>query len=72
MNISIRSHVIDNFKKLPKEEIEESIVESLKEQDEIVLPGLGVFFELLWKHANGSIKDEILSILEEAIEKESK
>lgn len=72
MNIDIRTHVIDNFKKLPKSEIEESIVESIKEKDEIVLPGLGVFFELLWKHANTNIKDEILSILEDAIEKESK
>lgn len=72
MNIDIRAHVIDNFKNLPKEEIEESISESLKEKDDIVLPGLGVFFELLWKHANESIKDEILSILEDAIEKESK
>lgn len=71
MNIDIRSHVIGNFKDLPKEEIKESIIDSLKENDEIVLPGLGVFFELLWKHANSSIKDEILSVLEDAIKKES-
>lgn len=72
MNISIRNHVIGNFKNLPKDEIKDSIVESIKEQDEITLPGFGVFFELLWKHSNNEIKDEILSILKDAIEKESR
>jgi len=72
MNIDIRSHVIGNFINLPKDEIKESIIDSLKENDEIVLPGLGVFFELLWKHSSNSIKDEIITILEDAIKKESK
>ena len=72
MNINIRNHIINNFKDLPKEEIKESIVESLEDKDEIILPGFGVFFELLWKYSNDDIKNEILSILNKAIEKESK
>lgn len=72
MNIDIRKHVIENFKGLPKKEIEESICESIEEKDDIVLPGLGVFFELLWKGSNKDIKEEILTVLEDEIEKESK
>lgn len=71
MDIDVRKHVIENFKGLSKKEIEESIDESIDEKDDVILPGLGAFFELLWKEANKNIKEEILTILENAIKKES-
>ena len=45
MNIDIRKSIINNFKGSRDEEIIESINESIKQGDEITLPGLGVFFE---------------------------
>ena len=47
MNIDIREHIKNNFKNCDVKEIKESIEESLKEEDEITLPGMGVFFEIL-------------------------
>ena len=48
MNIDIRKSIINNFKGNSIDEIMISIDESIKNGDEITLPGLGVFFELLW------------------------
>jgi len=64
MSTDIRKYVINNFKNSCKVEIKEAISASIKEREDITLPGLGVFFELLWEHSNNNIKNEILDILE--------
>lgn len=71
MNISIRKHILSNFKDVPKKEIEEAITESIGDKEELSLPGFGVFFELLWQEADKEMKEEIISNLEKAIKKES-
>lgn len=71
MNISIRKHILCNFKDVPKKEIEDTIIESIGDKEELTLPGFGVFFELLWQEANQEMKEEIISNLERAINKES-
>ena len=65
--IDIRQSIINNFKESDIKEIENSIEESIKDNDEITLPGLGVFFEILWKNSNNNIKSEILNILKNNI-----
>lgn len=67
MNIDIRSYIINNFKDDNKDSLRASIEDSIEEHDEETLPGLGVFFELLWKHSKKDEKDKILSILEESV-----
>lgn len=64
MSTDIRKYVINNFKNSCKVEIKEAISASIKEREDITLPGLGVFFELLWEHSNNNIRNEILDILE--------
>ena len=39
----------------------------LKENDEITLPGMGVFFEILWQNTDESGKDFILNILKNSL-----
>ena len=46
MNISIKNHIMNNFKGASKEDIKESIVSSFNDKDEITLPDLGCFLEL--------------------------
>ena len=41
---------MDNFKGASKEDIKASIVSSFNDKDEITLPGLGVFFGIIWIH----------------------
>lgn len=67
MNIDIREHIKNNFKNCDIKEIKESIEESLKEEDEITLPGMGVFFEILWKNTDESGKDFILNTLKNSL-----
>ena len=67
MNIDIREHIKNNFKNCDVKEIKESIEESLKEEDEITLPGMGGFFEILWKNSDESGKDFILNTLKKSL-----
>jgi len=67
MNIDIRNSIINNFKNSDKTEIENSINESIRENDEITLPGLGVFFEILWKNSNNNSKQNILDTIKKGL-----
>ncbi len=60
MDIQIRKHIRNNFKDSDVSEIKEAIIASIDSQDDVVLPGLGVLFEVLW---NGSTKDFQQTIL---------
>ena len=64
MNIDIRKSIINNFKNNSKNDIKEAIISSMNENDEITLPGLDVFFEILWKNSNEEHQDYILNIIE--------
>lgn len=70
MNIDIRKYIINNFKSDSKEVIEKSIISSINEKDEVTLPGMGVFMELLWNGSDNNMKKKILDILENQIKKE--
>lgn len=62
-NINIRNYIKENFKNSEIHEIKESIVSSISAKDEVTLPGLGVFFEILWENSDDNIHEEILEIL---------
>ncbi len=67
MDIDIRKSIINNFKESDINEIKQSIEESIKDGDEITLPGMGVFFELLWKNSNDTKKDYILQTIKKGL-----
>ncbi len=67
MNLDIRSHIINNFKGDDVKILKEAIEESIKNNDEITLPGMGVFFELVWQKSDEETKNKILSLLESSV-----
>lgn len=67
MDINIRQSIINNFKDSNIEEIKNSIETSIKDNDEITLPGLGVFFELLWNNSDDTKKDYILQTIRKGL-----
>ena len=67
MNIDIRGSIKDNFKGAKVDEIKASIESSISEGDEVTLPGIGVFFEVLWNSCNDDEKGFILSKLESSL-----
>ena len=60
MEINIRKNIENNFGNSNEEEIKNSINDAIQEQDEITLPGLGVFFEILWNNSSESEKETIV------------
>ena len=66
----IKSHIINNFMNDNIENIKEAVNESIKDDDEITLPGLGVFFSLLWEEADDDMKNNILSLIRTGLDKE--
>ncbi len=67
MDISIKEHIINNFKGDSYDDIMEAIEESVSNYDEVTLPGLGVFMGLLWEKSNDSEKNEIVKKIKEAL-----
>ena len=67
MDTDIRKYIINNFKDSDMEEIKTTIIESVKSNDEIVLPGLGVLFEITWR--NDALQDQMLQTIYNEIKK---
>lgn len=63
MNINIRDYIKNNFKGSSIEELQDSILASIESNDEVVLPGLGVLFEILWEKSSNDFQNEILNTL---------
>jgi small acid-soluble spore protein I (minor) len=69
MNLDIRKAVINNISGNNAEQLEATIIDAIQGGQENVLPGLGVLFELYWNHADEAEKEEMLEVLEEAVQK---
>ena len=67
MEINIRKSIKNNFKSATTDEYKQSIISSIESNDEVILPGLGVFFEVLWNNSNENDQDFILNKLKENI-----
>ena len=67
MNIDIRKSIIKNFEGSGIEDIKQSIETSIEDQEEITLPGLGVFFEILWNNCDNNDKEFILRTIEKGL-----
>ena len=66
MDIDIRNHIKNNFKESNKDDIKATVSASIQDKEEITLPGMGVFFELLWENSDESSQEYILNTLEKA------
>lgn len=63
----IRNYIKNNFKDNDIDDIKESIIESIKSKDEVLLPGLGVFFELVWNNSDKEERNELLKKIKKSI-----
>lgn len=67
MNIDIRENIKNNFKDADTSDIKASIESSIEQNEEITLPGLGVFFEILWNKCDEELKQVILDKIKKGI-----
>ena len=63
MDLSIRGYIKNNFKDSSAYEINKAIEESIGMEEEEALPGMGVFFEILWKNSSLDEQKQITSKL---------
>ena len=69
MNLSIREHIINNFKGDDYDTLRRAIDESVASQAEVTLPGLGVFLEIIWENADQELKNQMIDIIKKRVEK---
>lgn len=69
MKMSIREHIINNFKGDDYNTLRQAIDESVTSQDEVTLPGLGVFLSIIWENADQELKNELIEIIKKRVEK---
>ena len=69
MDMSIREHIINNFKGDDYNTLRQAIDESVTSQDEVTLPGLGVFLSIIWENADQELKNELIEIIRKRVKK---
>lgn len=69
MDMTIRQHIINNFKGDDYETLRKAIDESVASQDEVTLPGLGVFLEIIWENADQELKNELIELIKKRVQK---
>ena len=69
MDMNIREHIINNFKGDDYEDLKRAIDESIASKDEVTLPGLGVFLEIIWENADQELKNQLIEIIKKRVEK---
>ena len=72
INKDIRSYIINNFKNDKKENLRKAIEGSIEEHDEITLPGMGVFLEVIWEDSDKELQDKLLNIIMNRLKQEKK
>ena len=61
MNINLRQAVKNNLKDLTDKNIYQTIDESTSLNEDKVLPGLGVIFEVIWNASDANFKNEMVT-----------
>ena len=68
--MSIRKHIINNFKGDDYNTLRQAIDESVSSLDEVTLPGLGVFLCIIWENADQELKNELIEIIKNVLKKD--
>ncbi|MCA1021853.1 small acid-soluble spore protein SspI [Halobacillus litoralis] len=70
MNLNLRAAILSNVSNHNAEQLEATIDDALQKGEEKMLPGLGVFFEMLWKESDEQERQEILDTLEQSLKQQ--
>jgi len=63
MNLDLRQAVLSNIKNQSEEQLKDMVESAIEESEEKTLPGLGVIFEVIWRHTDGKTKEEMIEVL---------
>ncbi|MDD9147883.1 MULTISPECIES: small acid-soluble spore protein SspI [unclassified Sporolactobacillus] len=67
MDLDIRRAVLHNLSGDNKEQLQETIVDAIRNGEEKMLPGLGVLMEVIWNKSDAAFRDQMLTRLEQGV-----
>jgi small acid-soluble spore protein I (minor) len=67
LDLNLRKAILSNIASNDQEQLEATIVDAVENGEEKMLPGLGVLFELIWKHTNEEEKQLMVEALEQGV-----
>lgn len=68
MNFNIRGAVIHNIKHMDNTELIGLIEDSITQGEEKLLPGLGVLFEVIWRHSDPQEQQHMVETLHQQVQ----
>lgn len=70
INLNLREAIIQRMQNKSEEELRDVIQDSI-DAEERVLPGLGVLFEIIWKHSEDQVQQSLVNTLREQLTTEA-
>lgn len=70
--MNIREYIINNFQGDDYDSLQSAINESIESKDEVTLPGMGVFFEIVWQGSDQELKNRMLEIIKSRVNEGNK
>lgn len=67
--MDIRTYIKNNLKDCNEKDITDTILSSVNTEDEVILPGLGVLFEVYWNNTNDENRKNIVNTLYQYIKR---
>ncbi len=67
MDLNIRRSVINNIKDSEEGDIIKMVDESVNRSDEILLPGMGVLLEIIWKNSDNERKNMLANVIKQGL-----
>ncbi len=67
LDLNLRKAILSNIASNDQEQLEATIVDAVQNGEEKMLPGLGVLFELIWKHSDEQDKQDMIEALEQGV-----
>jgi small acid-soluble spore protein I (minor) len=67
LNLNLRNAIVQNVSGNTQAQLEDTIVDAIQREEEKMLPGLGVLFEVIWKNSSEQDKKDMLQALESGL-----
>jgi len=67
MNIDLRQAIYQRVAESSEQDLSDIIADSIGAEEK-VLPGLGVLFEMIWKHSADDVRQQLVATLHAALQ----
>ncbi|MBP3949717.1 small acid-soluble spore protein SspI [Bacillus suaedae] len=68
MGFNLRGAIMANIQGSSEQEVEATISDAVSRGEEKMLPGLGVMFEVYWKHATDQQKEQLCEQISQGLQ----